>query len=77
LTPLSRNRNWGHPELIQFIEQLSEKAARNGWRGLLIGDMPQPRGGPLLAGHTSHQLGLDVDIWLTPMPDHPLRRLRI
>ena len=21
---LSRNRNWGHPELIQFIEQLSE-----------------------------------------------------
>ena len=69
------NRNWGHPELIQFIEQLSEKAARNGWRGLLIGD--QPRGGPLLAGHTSHQLGLDVDIWLTPMPDHPLRRLRI
>jgi murein endopeptidase len=42
LTPLSRNRNWGHPELIQFIEQLSETAARNGWRGLLIGDMAQP-----------------------------------
>jgi hypothetical protein len=49
LTPLSRNRNWGHPELIQFIEQLSEKAARSGWRGLLIGDMSQPRGGLLIS----------------------------
>jgi penicillin-insensitive murein DD-endopeptidase len=72
---LSRNRNWGHPELIKFIEQLSETAARNGWHGLLIGDMSQPRGGPLVAGHTSHQVGLDVDIWLTPMPDRALTRI--
>jgi penicillin-insensitive murein endopeptidase len=57
---VSRNRNWGHPELIQFIEQLADKATRTGWHGLLIGDMSQPRGGPLLAGHTSHQVGLDV-----------------
>jgi penicillin-insensitive murein DD-endopeptidase len=71
----SRNRNWGHPELIQFIEQLADKATRTGWHGLLIGDMSQPRGGPLLAGHTSHQVGLDVDIWLTPMPAHALTRL--
>jgi penicillin-insensitive murein DD-endopeptidase len=71
---VSRNRNWGHPELIKFIEQLSEKATRAGWHGLLIGDMSQPRGGPLLAGHASHQLGLDVDIWLTPMPAHDLTR---
>jgi len=72
---VSRNRNWGHPELIQFIEQLADKATRTGWHGLLIGDMSQPRGGPLLAGHTSHQVGLDVDIWLTPMPAHALTRL--
>jgi penicillin-insensitive murein endopeptidase len=32
--------------------------------------MSQPRGGPMLSGHTSHQVGLDVDIWFTPMPDH-------
>jgi penicillin-insensitive murein DD-endopeptidase len=72
---VSRNRNWGHPELIQFIEQLADKATRTGWHGLLIGDMSRPRGGPLLAGHTSHQVGLDVDIWLTPMPAHALTRL--
>lgn len=26
----------------------------------------------MLTGHTSHQIGLDADIWLTPMPDHTL-----
>ena len=25
-------------------------------------------------GHASHQIGLDADIWLTPMPDHQLSR---
>ena len=28
----------------------------------------------MLAGHTSHQVGLDADIWLTPMPDRELTR---
>ncbi len=64
---LSRNRNWGHPELIDFIERLSRKAARQrGWKGLYVGDMSQPRGGPMLSGHRSHQIGLDVDIWMLP-----------
>ena len=26
----------------------------------------------MLNGHSSHQIGLDVDIWFTPMPDHEL-----
>jgi len=69
---LSRNRNWGHPSLIQYIEHLSQKGAKVGWRGLLVGDMAQPRGGPMLTGHASHQIGLDADIWLRPMPDHEL-----
>jgi penicillin-insensitive murein endopeptidase len=69
---VSRNHNWGHPTLVQFIEELSERAARSGWHGLLLGDMSQPRGGPMFRGHASHQVGLDVDIWLTPMPDHEL-----
>lgn len=69
---LSRNRNWGHPSTIRFIEQLSRQAAKDGWSGLLIGDISQPRGGPMLNGHASHQIGLDADIWLTPMPDHRL-----
>ena len=71
---LSRNRNWGHPKLVQFLERLADKAPKIGWRGLLVGDMSQPRGGPMLTGHASHQVGLDADIWLTPMPDRELTR---
>jgi penicillin-insensitive murein DD-endopeptidase len=72
---LSRNRNWGHPKLIELIEHLSEKGAKVGWPGLLVGDMSQPRGGPMLTGHASHQVGLDADIWLTPMPNRELTRI--
>lgn len=66
---LSRNRNWGHPAMIGLLEKLSRDAAKTGWRGLLVGDISQPRGGPMLTGHASHQVGLDADIWLTPMPE--------
>ena len=66
---LSRNRRWGHPKLIGIIEQLSYKAKQDGWNGLLVGDISQPRGGPMLTGHRSHQMGLDADLWLTPMPN--------
>jgi penicillin-insensitive murein DD-endopeptidase len=69
---VSRNRNWGHPKLIAFLERLAEKAKKVGWNGLLVGDISQPRGGPMLTGHASHQVGLDADIWLTPMPDRRL-----
>ena len=73
---LSRNRNWGHPNLIAFMERLSKRVPEiNGWPGLLVGDISQPRGGPMLTGHASHQLGLDADVWLTPMPDRRLSRL--
>jgi penicillin-insensitive murein endopeptidase len=66
---LSRNRNWAHPETVAFIERLSRKAAKlEGWEGLYVGDMSQPRGGPMLTGHASHQTGLDADIWMLP-PD--------
>lgn len=66
---LSRNRNWGHPQAVSFVQDLSAKAARQpGWRGLYVGDMSQPRGGPMISGHRSHQLGLDIDIWMRP-PD--------
>jgi penicillin-insensitive murein endopeptidase len=69
----ARNRNWGHPELVKFLERFSRLAAKaTGWPGILVGDMAQPRGGPLPYGHASHQVGLDVDIWYTPMPAHRL-----
>jgi penicillin-insensitive murein endopeptidase len=72
---LSRNRNWAHPDMVALLERLSAKAHKDaGWPGILIGDMSQPRGGPMLTGHASHQVGLDADIWLTPMPNRRLSR---
>jgi len=72
---LSRNRNWGHPELVHFLERFAPLAAKaTGWHGILVGDMAQPRGGPLPFGHMSHQIGLDVDIWFMPMPGHTLSK---
>jgi penicillin-insensitive murein endopeptidase len=63
-----RNRRWGHPKLIRLLERLSIDAKKIGWNGLMIGDLSQPRGGPMLTGHASHQVGLDADIWMRPMP---------
>jgi penicillin-insensitive murein endopeptidase len=73
---LSRNRNWGHPDLVKLVERLADKSRKvAGWPGLLVGDMSQPRGGPMITGHDSHQVGLDADIWLTPMPQRELTAL--
>jgi len=70
---LSRNRNWGHPVLVALVEKLAVEARKHdGWPGLLVGDISQPRGGPMLTGHASHQVGLDADVWFTPMPDRRL-----
>ena len=63
---LSRNRNWGQPETIAFLQDLSRMAVAVGWRGLYVGDISQPRGGPMTSGHASHQIGLDADVWMLP-----------
>ena len=72
---LSRNRNWGHPAAVDFVQTLSKVAAKQpGWKGLYIGDISQPRGGPMLSGHRSHQMGLDIDIWMLPATQLNLSR---
>ena len=72
---LSRNRYWGHPDLVALVARLAAKARKDaGWPGILVGDMSQPRGGPMFTGHASHQVGLDADIWLMPMPNRRLSR---
>ncbi|NLS01857.1 penicillin-insensitive murein endopeptidase [Rhizobium sp. P32RR-XVIII] len=68
---LSRNRRWGNPAMISLLEKFSQDANdKIGWPGILVGDIAQPRGGPMFNGHASHQIGLDADVWLTPMPSH-------
>jgi len=53
-----RDTVFGHPNLISYIEKLAGKRKYK----LKIGDLSQPRGGPIPGGHSSHQTGLDVDI---------------
>jgi len=72
---LSRNRNWAHPATVAYVKRLSRFAATQpGWNGLYVGDMSQPRGGPMLTGHRSHQVGLDADIWMLPGSNLSLSR---
>jgi penicillin-insensitive murein endopeptidase len=60
---LSRHRFYGHPSLIDFLQDLGRRVARAGLGRMLVADVAGPRGGPL-SGHASHEIGLDADIWL-------------
>jgi len=71
---LSRDRNYGHPQLVQYIQNLAKAVQPQGWSGLMVADIAQPRGGPMPSGHRSHQIGLDADIWFLPAPTQPLSR---
>lgn len=67
---VSRNRHWGHPTTVAFVRDMGTRARQAGFGDLYIGDLAQPRGGPMASLHGSHQNGLDVDIWfnLDPKP---------
>ena len=42
---LSRNRYWGMPQLVNFIEKLArDSRALDGWPGLMVGDLSRPVG---------------------------------
>jgi penicillin-insensitive murein endopeptidase len=68
---LSRNRNWGHPALVALLRDIAAAAQARGLPAVWVGDLAQPRGGPLPFGHASHQIGLDADIWLDLSPKPP------
>ena len=59
-----RHRFYGHPNLIAFISDYAKQLRSQGINNILIADMSMPRGGQFNYGHSSHQIGLDVDIWL-------------
>ncbi|OOF37889.1 penicillin-insensitive murein endopeptidase [Rodentibacter rarus] len=61
---MNRNRYYGHPEMINYLKRLGEKAKAAGLPTMLVGDIAMPGGGRFLTGHASHQMGLDADIWL-------------
>ncbi len=59
----SRHRYYGHPDLIEFIKEFAANIKSSSGNDVLIGDMSMPRGGRFIYGHSSHQIGLDVDVW--------------
>src|SRR5437763_17104036 len=62
----SRNRAWGHPVLIGFLQRLDAGIpTTEGWSGLLVGDIGQPRGGQVLDGHALPPVGHDSSYWYT------------
>ncbi|WP_067705775.1 MULTISPECIES: penicillin-insensitive murein endopeptidase [unclassified Erwinia] len=59
-----QRRYFGHPDLILFIQRLSNQVHNLHLGEVMIGDMGMAAGGRFSSGHASHQSGLDVDIWL-------------
>jgi len=68
---LSRSSFWGHPDIIASLLLLAARAQQAGLPDLYMGDISNPRGGPLAGGHFSHQMGIDADVWLDVAPPHP------
>ncbi|KGY12533.1 peptidase [Vibrio tubiashii] len=66
-----RARYYAHPNAISFVENLAELTKQKFNTRLLIGDISLPQGGRFSSGHSSHQTGLDIDIWLR-FADSPL-----
>ncbi len=64
----SRSRFFGHPTLIRYIEELGAIMDKDGLGLLNVGDLGQARGGPIPSAHSSHQTGLDVDMWFWLQP---------
>lgn len=58
----SRQRYFGHPSLVAYLEALARRTKQSGVR-ILVGDLGRAPGGPMISGHASHQIGLDADIW--------------
>lgn len=67
----SRLRYFGTPDLLAFIRGLGAEMQAAHLPRLLVGDMGRPRGGPMPTGHSSHQIGLDVDLWFTMSKTKP------
>lgn len=65
----SRQRYYGHPDTIRYLQQLGEDISTLGLGVLWIGDLSTFNGGKIPKDHASHQTGLDADIWLR-LGDH-------
>ena len=59
-----RGRYYAHPKTVSFIQDLGKLSSQKINKQLLIADISLAKGGRFAHGHSSHQTGLDIDIWL-------------
>ncbi|WP_045976577.1 penicillin-insensitive murein endopeptidase [Vibrio neptunius] len=59
-----KQRYYAHPQAVSFIQRLANMVSQRLNTRILIGDISLPQGGRFSSGHSSHQTGLDIDIWL-------------
>ncbi len=72
---LSRNRNWGHPNLVAMPRAACrDRERRSAGTDCWSATCRSRAADRCCTGHASHQVGLDADIWLTPMPERELTR---
>ena len=70
-----RQRQFGHPQTLDFVRELGAAQASRTARYVMIGDLSQPRGGLMSSSHRSHQNGLDLDVWFL-LADSPTQAQR-
>lgn len=58
-----RRRNFTHPETKKLFTHVMAKHFEKHGNYYLTGDFSLSQGGPTLSGHSSHQNGLDIDIF--------------
>lgn len=68
LVNTKRNHQYGHSELLELVRVLGEHSVQEGWGKITVGDASCPAGGQMAKGHTSHRVGLDVDIFYRFVP---------
>lgn len=59
-----RNRHWAHGRAVNFIAYFTDTMANKNIGPIKISDVSQHGGGDVSPSHASHQMGLDIDIWL-------------
>ncbi len=59
----NRGRAFAHPRTVQLLKHMGLELLSKTGAPVLIGDLGFPRGGPTMSAHSSHQNGLDADIW--------------
>jgi len=65
---VGRGRFWAHPYMIDLLTELGEFTHKNFKKKVIVGDLSLSRGGPTVGGHSSHQNGLDADLWYKLAP---------